>query len=66
LQKCKDYHDSWLIDTETSVLCIDANADVSYDVSNPEDQGLEWLKKINGFLDLFVQERDDYVEWKTR
>jgi len=66
LQKCKDYHDSWLIDTETPVLCIDANANVSYDITNPEDQGLEWLKKINGFLDVFVQERDDYVEWKTR
>jgi deoxycitidine kinase/deoxyguanosine kinase len=59
LQKCKDYHDTWLTSTETSVLSIDANSDVSYDISDPEDKGLPRLTKITGFIDVFCKERDE-------
>jgi deoxycitidine kinase/deoxyguanosine kinase len=58
LQKCKNYHDTWLNSTETPVLCIDANTDVSYNKDDPNDKGIEWLKKISGFINLYLQERD--------
>lgn len=61
LQKCKSYHDDWLTKTETPVLTIDTNCDVSYDASDPEDQGVSWLKKISKFIEgYFVS--DDALE----
>jgi len=62
LQKCKKYHDKWLIkvlspDTNTilfddspHILRIETNQDVSYDINDPNDIGNLWLEMICNFV----------------
>lgn len=53
LQKCKKYHDDWLLANNSEIppmLRIDANCDVKYDVTNPVDKGVVWLDQIVGFI----------------
>jgi deoxyadenosine/deoxycytidine kinase len=50
LQKCKSYHHEWLTKTKTPVLNINANINVTYDISNINDVGHEWLYKIRRFI----------------
>ena len=51
LQKCKSYHHQWLSTTQTPVLNINANADVTYDRNDMNDLGNEWLISIKEFID---------------
>jgi deoxyadenosine/deoxycytidine kinase len=46
LQKCKDYHDEWLLN-EPKVLRIKTNQNVTYDTSDPFDKGNIWLNTIS-------------------
>lgn len=52
LQKCKDYYDDWLFtnNKDTDILNIDANEDVTYNIFDKEDKGLEWLQKIERYI----------------
>lgn len=52
LQKCKDYYDDWLFtnNKDTDILNIDANEDVTYNMFDKEDKGLEWLQKIESYI----------------
>jgi len=50
LQKCKSYHHEWLTKTKTPVLNINANVNVTYDITNINDVGHEWLYKIRRFI----------------
>ena len=51
LQKCKDYHDKWLLNNkDVSVLRIDTNDDVKYDRNDPNDKGIAWLNMMEKFI----------------
>lgn len=52
LQKCKDYYDDWLFtnNKDTDILNIDANEDVTYNMFDKEDKGLEWLQRIERYI----------------
>jgi deoxyadenosine/deoxycytidine kinase len=52
LQKCKDYYDEWLFtnNKDTDILNIDANEDVTYNMFDKEDKGLEWLQRIERYI----------------
>jgi deoxyadenosine/deoxycytidine kinase len=54
LQKCKSYHHEWLTNTNTNVLNINANVDVRYNMSDPNDLGNEWLYKIRNFISILT------------
>ena len=53
LQKCKKYHDEWLLDTlqETPVLRIKTNQNATYDFEHPEDVGIKWLNLVKSFIE---------------
>jgi deoxyadenosine/deoxycytidine kinase len=53
LQKCKKYHDEWLLDTlqETPVLRIKTNQNATYDFEDPEDVGIKWLSLVKSFIE---------------
>jgi hypothetical protein len=53
LEKCKDYHDNWLLNKHlgTSLLRINANEEVSYDANNLNDQGVRWLNEVERYID---------------
>jgi len=51
LQKCKTYHDNWINkNNDIANLTIKTNDDVEYDVENPQDKGVKWLKQIRAFV----------------
>jgi len=52
LQKCKKYCDEWLtsIRSTTDVLRIDTNEDVSYNINDLCDKGIQWLHKIEEYI----------------
>ena len=66
LQKCKKYHDSWLVDKSTDftsdntigsdltgpVLHLNTDTDVVYDLNDPDDLGISWIKQIVEFIRL--------------
>jgi deoxyadenosine/deoxycytidine kinase len=54
LQKCKSYHHEWLTNTKTNVLNINANVNVTYNISDPNDLGSEWLYKIRNFVSILT------------
>jgi thymidylate kinase len=54
LQKCKSYHHEWLTNTKTNVLNINANVNVTYNISDPNDLGSEWLYKIRNFISILT------------
>lgn len=54
LQKCKSYHHDWLTNTKTNVLNINANVNVTYNISDPNDLGSEWLYKIRNFISILT------------
>lgn len=54
LQKCKSYHHEWLTHTKTNVLNINANVNVRYNISDPNDLGSEWLYKIRNFISILT------------
>ena len=54
LQKCKSYHHEWLTNTKTNVLNINANVNVKYNISDPNDLGSEWLYKIRNFIGILT------------
>lgn len=54
LQKCKSYHHDWLTNTKTNVLNINANVNVTYNISDPNDLGSEWLYKIRNFVSILT------------
>ena len=53
LQKCKKYHDEWLLDPlqETPVLRIKTNQNVTYDFKDPDDAGVKWLGLVTSFIE---------------
>lgn len=61
LQKCKKYHDEWLVNglsewtsentvSSDSVLHLNTDADVVYDLLDPDDLGVSWIKQIVDFI----------------
>ena len=53
LQKCKKYHDVWLMETRSvdiPLLRIQTNQDVSYDRSDPKDMGVRWIEIIRNYI----------------
>jgi deoxyadenosine/deoxycytidine kinase len=52
LEKCKLYHDNWLIHNPiaTNVLRINANDEVSYNLDDIKDKGLVWVKQIEQYI----------------
>lgn len=60
LQKCKKYHDEWLVHDlhsdntmivdKTDVLHLNTNQDVHYDLNDPNDLGVSWIKQIVEFI----------------
>lgn len=54
LQKCKEYHDNWLNNTDLEKLQIDANEDVSYE----NDKGNEWLNTIKEHINEMILQHD--------
>lgn len=46
LEKCKQYHDDWLLNT-SSVCHLNTNADVSY---QNNDMGIQWLDEIEKYI----------------
>ena len=54
LESCKGYHDKWLIDAPSiPVLLINTNEDVSYNIQDPHDKGIVWLKLMESFIHSF-------------
>lgn len=66
LQKCKSYHHEWLSSTQTPVLNINANVDVTYDKKNVNDLGNEWLIRIKEFIDHHILAAEADEVWKRR
>ena len=51
LQQCKDYYDEWLIkNTDTEILNINANEDVTYNIFDKNDKGIDWLKRVEKYI----------------
>jgi deoxyadenosine/deoxycytidine kinase len=52
LEKCKRYHDEWLLSTHanTDVFHIETNTDVTYDSNDKMDKGIEWLNSIETYI----------------
>jgi deoxyadenosine/deoxycytidine kinase len=61
LEKCKKYHDMWLcrgltihktmqLSLHDDVLHLNTNADVEYNLSDPDDLGVSWIKQIVEFI----------------
>jgi len=52
LQKCKQYCDEWLqsIQSSTDVLHINTNEDVIYNIYDKNEQGNQWLKRIEEYI----------------
>ena len=63
LEKCKKYHDMWLLHNTlhkstvdlglhepNHVLHLNTNADVEYNLSDPDDLGVSWIKQIVDFI----------------
>jgi deoxyadenosine/deoxycytidine kinase len=46
LQKCHDYHEKWLLDTENELELIDANVDMNM---NPETIQ-EWIQTVKNMV----------------
>jgi deoxyadenosine/deoxycytidine kinase len=54
LQKCKQYHDAWLLREELA-LKIKTNQDVTYDPDNDDDLGNLWIKQIISYIHNTVE-----------
>jgi deoxycitidine kinase/deoxyguanosine kinase len=64
LEKCKKYHDEWLVHSvegdvvakqmvdKTVVLHLNTNEDVVYDLTDPTDLGISWIKQIVEFISV--------------
>jgi deoxyadenosine/deoxycytidine kinase len=52
IQRCRDYHDVWLVDNkhDIPVIRINTNEDVTYDENDLDDKGNVWLKSIFKFI----------------
>ena len=61
LQKCAKYHDKWLVNglsewtsentvRSDSLLHLNTDADVEYDVNDSNDLGISWIKQIIEFI----------------
>ena len=52
LQKCKKYHDMWLANNGGNhpVLHLNTDADVKYNLTDPDDLGVFWIKQIVEFI----------------
>jgi len=65
LQKCKDYHDEWLLD-DPLVLKIKTNNAVTYDPNDSTDEGNIWLQQITEYITVLEKYKEDRLEWKNR
>lgn len=56
LQKCKNYYDEWLntFKLKVDILHIDANYDTKYNLEDENDTGVQWLCKINDYINRCV------------
>jgi deoxyadenosine/deoxycytidine kinase len=52
LQKCKKYHDEWLLSpgTTADVFHIETSEDVKYDFTDKNDKGVAWLTAIEKYI----------------
>tara|TARA_B100000900_G_scaffold259070_1_gene220832 strand:+ start:16173 stop:16862 length:690 start_codon:yes stop_codon:yes gene_type:complete len=51
LQRCKDYHDQWLLNNCTFPVChINTDTDVSYDINDKNDLGNKWIQQISDYI----------------
>lgn len=66
LQKCKSYHHQWLSTTQTPVLNINANTNVTYNKNDVTDLGNEWLISIRDFINGHIVAAEADEEWKRR
>ena len=51
LQKCKNYHDNWLLD-KSSVLHLITNDNATY--VGEDDCGVQWIKQVHDFITTLV------------
>jgi deoxyadenosine/deoxycytidine kinase len=65
LQKCKDYHDEWLLN-DPLVCRIKTNQPVTYDPRDSKDEGNVWLQEITDYVRNVEKHKDEYLEWKHR
>jgi deoxyadenosine/deoxycytidine kinase len=59
LQKCKDYHDEWLLN-ELKAFRIKTNQNVTYDPSDPFDKGNVWLNTISEHINELLEYNKGY------
>jgi len=62
LKKCKEYHQDWLLH-KNNILVINANADVSYNMEDPNDKGSFWLKLIKNYIDKIMCDENGGYEY---
>ena len=68
LQKCKAYHDAWLIN-HTGLLHLHTNSDVTYDETDSTDEGVQWINQIeeciNSMLMKINQSENENVQLES-
>jgi deoxyadenosine/deoxycytidine kinase len=57
LKNCQEYHNDWLSGINHK-LRINTNDDVTYDMSDPLDKGMVWLKMIKDYIYGFIEENN--------
>jgi deoxyadenosine/deoxycytidine kinase len=54
LKKCHDYHETWFSKTNPSILKLNVNQDVTYDLLDETDLGTCWIKSIVEFITTYA------------
>jgi len=54
LKKCHAYHEEWFCKTNQSILKLNVNNDVTYDLIDPSDMGIVWIRQIVDFITTYV------------
>jgi deoxyadenosine/deoxycytidine kinase len=54
LKKCHAYHEAWFCKTSQSILKLNVNDDVTYDLLDETDLGTFWVKQISEFITTYV------------
>ena len=64
LKKCKEYHQDWLINKK-NILVINGNSDVTYNLEDPNETGMVWIKLIKNYIDKIIGDESDckYYEY---
>lgn len=54
LKKCHAYHEAWFSKANPSMLKLNVNSDVTYDLLDETDLGTFWIKNIVEFITTYV------------